>query len=380
MFLPVIKPILRIAATVASLLLFALTILSAYGGRFDTEIFTFPAILVLVLPYLAMVTLAVTVIWFVCGRYFVGGIGVLALIASWGPISTVSPLSGSKEGDPDVTKFTFMTYNMIHGWDQEGKDSTANRTIEYLINSGVDIINVQELVRLEPDEVTGMTEEQKERLLKTYPYFVGDPANDMKVFSKYPVIFENGYNYIDGNFDKRRYSFFKFNIKGHKMVLINVHLQSFMLSSDECQDINNATSIESVKALSKNIFSMQGSLHQKLRNGFQKRRNDVQILRNTIDRMKGATLISGDFNDVPESYAYRLLKGDDLHDAYVETGFGPMITFNAHKFWFHLDHIFYRGPLKALDVEKGTVKFSDHYPLVATFEFTDESTPETERR
>ena len=367
MFLPIIKPILRIVATVVSLLLFALTILSAYGGRFNTEIFTLPAILVLVLPYLAMLTLAVTVIWFVCGRYFVGGIGVLALIASWGPISTVSPLSGSKEGDPDATKFTFMTYNMIHGWDQEGKDSTANRTIEYLINSGVDIINVQELVRLDSVEVTGMTEEQKERLLKTYPYYVGDPANDMKVFSKYPVIFENGYNYIDGKFDLRRYSFFKFNIKGHKMVLINVHLQSFMLSSDECEDINSLSSIKSVKSLSKNIFSVQGSLHQKLHNGFQNRRNDVQILRNTIDRMKGATLICGDFNDVPGCYTIRKLDDAGFSSVYPNVGFGPLITFNDWRLYFCIDHTLYRGNIVPVSMEKGSVKASDHYPLKTTF-------------
>lgn len=373
MFFPVIKPILRMVGTVVSLLIFALTIFAAYGGRFDTQFFTFPAIMTLALPYLAMLSLIVTVIWFVCRSYFIGGTGVLAIIVSWGPISTVSPLSSDKDGDPDAVKFTIMTYNMIHGWDQEKKDTTANRTIEYLINSGVDIINVQELKHLNTHEVTGMTEEQKERLLKEYPYFVGDPANDMKVFSKYPVVFENGNNYIDGEYDKRRYSFFKFNIKGRKMVLVNLHLQSFMLSADECHDISNIGSVSSVKDVSKNIFSIESPLHQKFKTGFRKRRNDVAILRSALDRMEGATLVCGDLNDVPESYAYRLLRGEDLHDAYVETGFGPMITYNAHKFWFHLDHIFYRGPLKALDVKKGTIKFSDHYPLVATFEFTPES-------
>lgn len=85
--------------------------------------------------------------------------------------------------------------------------------------------------------------------------------------------------------------------------------------------------------------------------------------------MKGPMIICGDFNDVPESYAYRLLKGNDLKDAYVETGFGPMITYNAHAFWFHLDQIFYRGALRPLSVRKGKTKLSDHYPLFAEFEF-----------
>lgn len=46
-----------------------------------------------------------------------------------------------------------------------------------------------------------------------------------------------------------------------------------------------------------------------------------------------------------------------------------MITYNAHYFWFHLDQIFYRGGLRALSVKKIKTKVSDHYPLMAEFEF-----------
>lgn len=91
MFLPLVKPILRIAALVVSVIIYALTILAAYGGRFNTEFFTFPAIVTLCLPYLALLTLLITIAWFACRRLIGGCLGVLAIICSWGPISTVSP-------------------------------------------------------------------------------------------------------------------------------------------------------------------------------------------------------------------------------------------------------------------------------------------------
>lgn len=136
MFLPLVKPILRLAALIASIIVYAVTILAAYGGRFDPDFLTIPSVLTLALPYFAIASLLITVAWFVCGRIFAGALGVLAIIASWGPVSTACPLSGSKKPTPGAQTFTLMTYNIIHGWDLENKSQTGNRTMEYIINSG----------------------------------------------------------------------------------------------------------------------------------------------------------------------------------------------------------------------------------------------------
>lgn len=370
MFIPLVKPILRTAALVASIIIYSLTILAAYGGRFDPEFFTFPAMLTLALPWFATASLLITIAWFCFGRLFAGGLGVLAIIASWGPISSACPLSTSKKPTPGADTFTVMTYNMIHGWDMEDKSGGLdyNRTIDYIINSGADIVCLQELQTIGPGDVPNFSQAQQDTLKKIYPYQVGDPSLDMKVISKYPAVFEKGYNYIDGSFDPKRYTFYKLNVKGRRVTLINVHLLSFMLSKEETTVLTRIRSVEDAK---NSYRALKGDIRNKLARGFKRRKHDTGILRTTIDRIKGPLIICGDFNDVPESYSYRLLKGTDMKDAYIETGFGPMVTYNRHAFWFHLDQIFYRGPLRALDVEKGTTKVSDHYPLIATFEFTD---------
>lgn len=369
MNLPIVKPILLIAARIASFIVYAITILAAYGGRFDPDIFTIPAVLTLALPYFAIASLLITIAWFVCGKIFTGAIGAVAIIACWSPVLTACPLSGSKKPTPGAQTFTVMTYNMVHGWDLENKSPDGNRTIEYIINSGVDIVCVQELYQLSAEEVPNLTPELEARLRKAYPFIVGDPSLDMKVLSKYPVTFEKSANYINESFDTRRYTFYKVNINGRKLTLINMHLMSFALSSS---DRNIITDIKSVNGVKKSINIFREEVRDKLRQGFKKRKKDVQILRETIDRINGATIICGDFNDVPESYAYRLLKGEDIKDAYEETGFGPLITYNRHAFLFHIDQIMYKGTLKALNVKKGKLKTSDHYPLTAEFEFTEE--------
>lgn len=370
MFLPLVKPILRTAALVVSIIIFALTILAAYGGRFDTDYFTWPAILVLVMPYLAWATLLITVAWVCCGRIFAGALGVLTVLVSWSPITTASPVSMSKRATEGARTFKLMTYNMIHGWDLEDLGGRSNRTVRYIIDSGCDIVCLQELMKFDGKEIPLFTPEQQDSLLAAYPYQAGSPAVDTKVISKFPVTYVDGREYIHEKYDVRRYTFYKLNVDGHPLTLVNLHLQSFMLSSKEKDVITDIKNLETFKT---NYRAIKGDLYDKLKRGFRKRKEDARILRDAIEGIGGALIICGDFNDVPESFAYRLLRGDDLRDAYVETGFGPMITYNRHAFYFHLDQIMYRGPLKALSVKKGTIRSSDHYPLIAEFEFTPES-------
>lgn len=361
---------MNVLLTIASLLLFALTLFAAYGGRFNTEYFTIPAVITLLLPWLAIATLIVAAAWLCCGHFIKGGIGLLAIIASWEPVSTVCPLSWPGKQSDDGKKFTVMTYNMVHGWDMENESGGLgrNRTIDYIINCNADIVCLQEAGTLSEADVPLFSKEQQADMRKAYPYRAGNNTSDTKVISKYPVEMISASQYLEGTFDKRPYTFYKVKIAGEELTLVNVHLMSFLLSKDE-RDV--LTEIKSVRGAKNSYHEMKGDIRYKLSNGFRERATEAKLLREALNKIKGPLIVCGDFNDVPESYVYRIIRGDDMRDAYVETGFGPLVTYNQHAFWFHLDQILYRGPLLALDVEKGKTRLSDHYPLTATFELTE---------
>ncbi|MBD5195285.1 MAG: hypothetical protein HDS71_09380 [Bacteroidales bacterium] len=369
MFIPVIKPILRIVASIGTFIIFVLTILAAYGGRISPEYLTLPSTLTLVFPYLAWASFIITLLWIGFGYYIRGAFGVLTLIIVWSPATTASPLGCSRQPDNPAQTFRIMTYNMIHGWDLENKGGDRNRTIQYILDSGCDIVCLQELRAINDKEIPLFTTAQQDSLRKIYPYQLGDPSLDTKVLSKYPGVMKKADSFFDGKFDRERYSFYELDVKGHKLTLVNVHLMSFMLTSKEREVFTGIHSIEDFKTSYREI---KGDIHKKLKRGFMKRQNDSDLLRKALNKIQGALVVCGDFNDVPESYAYRLIKGDDMKDAYVETNFGPMFTYNRHAMWFHIDQILYRGPLEALSVRKGNIKTSDHYPLIAEFEFTTE--------
>ena len=68
MMLPVINPILRAIARILTFLLYIATLIAAFGGRVNPEISTLPAMMVLVLPWLAIATAVVAAIWIICRR------------------------------------------------------------------------------------------------------------------------------------------------------------------------------------------------------------------------------------------------------------------------------------------------------------------------
>lgn len=370
MFLPVVKPIVRIVLQILSLILFALTILAAYGGRVDPDIFTLPAILTLILPALAILTVVASIMWFTSGHIFMGALGVVALLCSWSPISTVSPFGSSEKATPGAQTFTVMSWNIKHAQDQELKDpkdpTAGNRTIDYILHSGADIVCVQELDAVNAKEIHNLTPALKDSLKQVYPYWGSNPVDDQKVFSKYPLKHIPSERYLHDWYDGRRYSFYDVKIGDRHLTLINMHMTSFALDSTQQRVI---TEMKSVGGAKKSIKEMKGGIYQKLKHAFKVRKKDTEVLLEGLKEIDGPLVICGDMNDVPESYVYRMLRGADLKDAYVETGFGPLVTFNQHMFWFHLDQVFYRGPLKALSVKKGKIKSSDHYPLTAEFEF-----------
>ncbi|MDE6338665.1 MAG: endonuclease/exonuclease/phosphatase family protein [Muribaculaceae bacterium] len=360
MILTIIKPFVRLGLKILSFVLFVLTLVAAYGGRVNPEFFFVPSVFTLALPYFAIATALVSVGWFCSGRWFTAGLGVATLLVAWGPVSTTFPLKFPRSPADESRTFTLLTYNTVHGWDQEHPDDPGSqRTFRYILDSGADLVGLQETINLDdPREIPSLEGGLRDSLYKAYPYRAGTKGTDIKVLSKYPV------KLIDEYYTNPVY---EVTMPWGKLHWINMHMTSFNLSNEERKVMREVISVKDTEA---GLREMKGSLKDKLKAGFVARAKRVSDLREVIESIPGPLIVSGDLNDVPESYAYRLLRGTDLCDAYTETSFGPLITYNRYGFWFHLDQILYRpNPLKALKVEKGRLRSSDHYPLKVEFEW-----------
>ncbi|MDE5877628.1 MAG: endonuclease/exonuclease/phosphatase family protein [Muribaculaceae bacterium] len=368
MKLPIISPLIRMALRILSVALFLLTILSAYGGHINPRYFAMPSILTLALPYFAGATILCTIWWAISSRFVFTALGVLTILACLSPLSHAFPIGSAKDAPEGSTTFSVMTFNILHTYDTRQPEAPGNRSINFLIDSGADIICMQEVERWSERELPNFTSELRNSLFNVYPYRAGEEraGEDLKVISKYPVSLIGRGAYDSGG--RARLELYRVNIKGHTLHIINVHLDSYQLSDDEREVV---TEIRGVKSAKRSLAELKGSIRGKLSESFRKRAERASIVREWIDTIKGPLIVCGDFNDVPESWAYRTIRGEDLRDAYAETNLGPTYTYNEHLFLFHIDQMLYRGPIEALKVKRSSFDASDHYPLMGHFAFTD---------
>lgn len=354
--------IIRIALKICSYILFALTLGAAYSGHINPNIWGVPAILTLVLPYLFIATVVVGLAWLIYRRYFMAIFAAATIILSFPNAKEACPISFEKSSNASDQTFSLLTYNVSQLSDYETNEEPSTKILSYLIHSGADIICCQELYNISNiDKNNKLAQQQIDSLKKIYPYIINGNTKDQTLLSKYPAI-----KMPQINSTQDIYSIYKLKINQHILNLISVHLASYNLTNDERNVVDDINSLSSAKA---SVRELKGNIKIKLADAFVRRSKDAEELRQDIDSIKGNLIVCGDFNDVPASWAYRTVKGDDMDDAYAQTGFGPLITYNAKHFYFHIDQVLYRGDFKALKVTKGKLKSSDHYPLLVKFKF-----------
>ncbi len=348
-----------------------LTIFSAYGGTFNPEKFVIASVTAMLLPLMLMAGAMMIILNLLFDRRL-----SLIILTGWSvslpSIMTFSPINietGSITESEKERAFSLLTYNVLHFWDFRGHnpDLDNNSTISYILNTDADIVNLQEAEYLHSDSHWHITQQQVDSLRKRYPYMAINAARDLSVYSKYPM--ELVPTHIDPSISYTM-ACFRLDIKGQRIHLMNVHLKSIGLTDEDKILYKEAMDMpESKSQLKKEIKEVKSKLISKLTEAFRTRAIQAKAVREVIDSIGGPFIVAGDFNDIPDCYAVRTIRSTDMNDAYSDAAFGPTITYHADRFYFRIDQVLYRGPFKAIDIEKGNISSSDHSPLLTTFLF-----------
>lgn len=325
-----------------------------HGGRWGLLSLAFPGVM-----GAAAVGLLLQVWWHWRGVCIVAaGFAATAM-----PCLQVCPLNigGGTHPDQETPQFTLLTYNCHNFVEQKAEgNSTANGMVEYILAQDADIVCLQEAAALHVSERTGITAAQMARIHQKYPHIVMSGVAQA-LLSKFPVtplhISLDRSDFEDADFAAYRVEFGQ----GFVGTLFNVHLQSLGLNQDDRSLYRDLTRLRQP-----DMDAVRTQLLHKVSLANVERGRQTQALLRFVRHYGGPNvLICGDFNDVPTCYAIRQLEDVGFGSAYARCGFGPMITYNAGRFYFCIDHILYRGAFRPLSIEKGTLKASDHYPLKA---------------
>lgn len=355
--------ILIILGLLANLAFAGALIVSAYAGAINPQQSGFATILNITLPlWLVLNVLNLIFDIFFSRRLIV--IPIIAIAICISPILNFCPINitakGVNSNEKDIS-FKVLTYNVMNFIDNEGKYSgDINRTISHILSTDADIVCLQECEYLQPLAKYHVSTEQIDSLKSRYPYHnIGH--HGQAILSKYPFT----------NINLGLSRLYSGDISAHliemnqrTITLFNVHLRSLRFSQDDREAYFDLTDIN--RSNDTNLSRLL-PLRNKLYSAARHRARQALIIRAYLDKAGGNAIVCGDFNDVPNCYAIRTISGDSMSDAYAENAFGPTITFNANRFYFRIDHILYQGAIKAVDIERGDIASSDHYPLLTTF-------------
>lgn len=375
-FINISRHTVNVIAVLFNLFLMAGTIFSAYGGLINPEITTIGALAAMGFHIMLLILLVVLIVnAFLFRRLAVLNVVTLLLCAP--SIFTYHPFnlnSGEIDDENRDRAFTLITYNCYafrtYGHESDYNPDTPNITLSYIINSGADIVCLQEAVHLEHLERWHHNKPQVDSLFSAYPFNYTNHSG-LTLLSKYPFervkLNKNG---ISADFSCD-FSCARLNIRGHELYLFNTHLQSFLLTSRDKKLFRKFTRARFER---EDIDSARFQILDKLNSAYRLRASHARLLRHNVDSLCADgknVIVCGDFNDLPGSYATRMVKGDDMTDAFGSVGFGPGITYHASRMFFRIDHIFYRGDLRCIAIDRAKVPTSDHYPLEATFVWDD---------
>ncbi len=153
------------------------------------------------------------------------------------------------------------------------------------------------------------------------------------------------------------------NLALHTDIQLDSTVLRFYNCHFESYNISLSGLVKSIGHREENVMEDTG---HKMRRSITQRPKQVEEVIKDIDACPVRSVVLGDFNDNPLSYTvHRLLRG--RQDAFVQAGKGFGATFRT--FWplLRIDYILCPRDLRAVSYEVPKVKYSDHYPVIATY-------------
>lgn len=345
-----------------------LFLLGAYVIYFDPKGWWFLGLLTIGLPYLFLVLLIFFIFWLIARKSW-ALISLIAIALAWSPVGNIIPLnlSSSFNMQKDSGSMRILDWNIEHFdiLDHKTHPEIKQKMLDLINEYDPDVACFQEMVGSEKPTAINYVQDIASRLKFTDYYYAFDPRWNFDqdhhfgiiILSKYPIIKRQMINKYPYDYNSI-YEYVDLLVHGDTVRLFNIHLQSLRFTGSNINYLNNPTiNGDSDLVESKTIIS-------KLKKGFLKRSVQADNIRLCIDSSTYPVIVCGDFNDVPNSYAYSKI-GEGLQNAFVKKGRGIGRTFTSIAPTLRIDNIFVDKRFTVTQFSRRPVRLVDHFPIVA---------------
>lgn len=357
-----IRSVVRYLLVAVNVLMVAGMCACAYSCRLNSHDYPECSYWGMLFPFFLCAVIFFMVLWLLLKRRYVL-IGIAGMVVCADAIRTFCPVNFHASVPDDAIKV--LSYNVMGFGDHKGIEWKDNEVAQYIINSGADIVCLQEGNNVDLRTLHQLFD-------SVYPYMAIDTIRislNLITLSKTPIISGERIKYES----KTNGSF------AHKVVrnddticVINNHFESYKLKNKDKDDY---------KTIIRNIEKDIRTLERAEREGDEERYDSL------INKIKAANYIRacqadsvakyiensdakyiicmGDFNAPSLSYThYRLTRS--LNDAYTRSGNGVGFSYNSSGMYFRIDNILVSENIKAYGARVDDFsKMSDHYPIYA---------------
>ncbi|KGL63706.1 endonuclease/exonuclease/phosphatase family protein [Polaribacter sp. Hel1_85] len=244
----------------------------------------------------------------------------------------------SKKNTSLNTDLKVMSYNvrMFNHWKWIEEEDIEKKISAFVKDNDPDILTVQENMSLD-------------KYVLDFPYkFIEKRYKNgrfgMAIYSKLPIINQGSFKLKNtGN----NIIFADIIRKKDTIRIYNLHLQSLSISPD------------------KENFGQENSekLIKTLKNRFKQQAEQTELFLAHEKKWKGKKIVCGDFNNTAYSWVYHQIS-QNKKDAFIEAGKGFGKTFK-YPFPMRIDFIFSDENATINQFNTFSVKYSDHYPILA---------------
>ncbi|TAH13151.1 MAG: hypothetical protein EAZ12_01895 [Sphingobacteriia bacterium] len=315
----------------------------------------------LITPYLILVLILFILFWLI-SRPKWALLSLIALCIGWKQIPVVFAWSGDSGFSKRKAENTFRMVDWnIQSFNGLSKNSEAKKRNRIEVAASIlqrypDIICLQEFN-------TAHSENNIDLFKQTHPYYYfskdyagnsGDYQSGCIIFSKYPVI-DTG----KIKFPLAESLIYVDIVKGPDTLRIfTTHLQSFKFKKGDYDDM------EKIKETNNGAFSASKNLMRKMKRAYQKRGVQADLVQKAIEESPYPSVITGDFNDVPNSYTYFNIRGE-MQDAFLKKDFGIGRTFISLAPTLRIDYILAGNQFEIKQFDMVDEALSDHIMLLA---------------
>ncbi|MBT8239221.1 MAG: endonuclease/exonuclease/phosphatase family protein [Croceitalea sp.] len=324
-------------ALVANIVVATLLVFAFFISYQDTNLFSFFAIVHLLVPLLVILNVLFFCFWLIKRKkQFIPSFLVLAMgYFVFGSFYKIGNSLPEEAHDLSIMSYNVMGFNRF-GW-IEGTD-IGDQITSFIKAQDPDVLCIQEHSRIRYQQLT------------QYAYRSETPYSSRRshqaIFSKYPIV---AIGSLDLPQSGNNIIFADLLFNEDTLRVYNVHLESFNIVPNS-ETLSNGQSEKT---------------YNRMINTFEKQLQQAKYLKEHISKTSHKILICGDFNNTQFSNVYRLVK-NGYHDSFLEAGSGFGKTYDLKGLPVRIDYILTDDSFEVIKHTNFKERLSDHYPVMAT--------------